>query len=354
MDAESLSLFEDSLRRYNGARLAAAHTVDNAGRWRELQAMGWFELLRPEDEQQVLAPLADLLPLFIAAGEAQWSEPIANVFGEPAAIVAATDEASRRRALLEGLISGERPLGYAHREPGDGWSNRIATQARRTAGGDRLDGRKAMVVGADTCAAFLVTAIDSASDSSAVFLVDAAAPGLVEQRYRTIDGRVAADLEFSDTPAERLCAGEAAIRDAQVRGALLAAAESVGIMRGASRDTTEYLRERKQFGQALLGFQALQHRLVEMRMREHESSALLQAVAEAHDQRSTSLPRQLLALRVQVARALRLVTREAIQLHGGMGVTEELRIGRWYRRGLMLDSLHGTAEAALDALSQHP
>lgn len=359
MDAESQALFAEMLERYNHDRYDASQWSEYGllpqgcapALWSEMQAMGWFELLRPDDGR-VAAPLADLLPLFAAAGEALWREPIGNVFAEPVAVIATMAEGVRRHELLEGLISGERPLACARREPGDGRSDEIATTATKTAAGYALGGCKSMVVGAAACAAFLVSAIDLDTRVTALFLVEANAPGLSVQHYRTLDDLVAADLAFSQTPAERLCSGIPAIRQAHARGAILAAAESLGIMRGANRDTTEYLRERKQFGQALLGFQALQHRLVEMHMRRHECEALVASAAEAFDDQAPDLDRQLLVLRVQVSRALRHITREAIQLHGGMGVTQALRIGRYYKRALMLDSLHGTADQALEALGE--
>lgn len=359
MDAESQALFAEMLARYNRDHYDASQWSDYSqspqghapAQWSGMQAMGWFEVLRPDDGRAA-APLADLLPLFAAAGEALWREPIGSVFAEPVAVIAAMDDDQRRRKLMEGLISGERPLAYAHREPGDGGSDAIVTTATKTAAGYMLAGRKSMVVGAAACAAFLASAIDPDTQVTALFLVEASAPGLSLQRYRTLDDLVAADLAFSQTPAERLCSGCPAIRQAKARGAILAAAESLGIMRGANRDTTEYLRERKQFGQALLGFQALQHRLVEMHMRRHECEALVASAAEAFDDQASDLDRQLLVLRVQVSRALRHIVREAIQLHGGMGVTQALRIGRYYRRALMLDSLHGTADRALEALGE--
>ena len=357
MDAESQALFAEMLERYNRDHYDASQWSEYGQspqghapvQWAGMQAMGWFELLRPDDGRAA-APLADLLPLFAAAGEALWREPIGSVFAEPVAVIAAMDDGARRRELLEGLISGDRPLAYAHREPGDGGSGSVAATATKTAAGYALDGRKAMVVGAAACTAFLVSAIDPDTQAAALFLVEANAPRLSVQRYRTVDDLVTADLDFGHTPVERLCSGVPAIRQARARGAILAAAESLGIMRGANRDTTEYLRERKQFGQALLGFQALQHRLVEMHMRRHECEALVASTAEAFDDPAPDLDRQLLVLRVQVSRALRHITREAVQLHGGMGVTHALRIGRYYKRALMLDSLHGTADRALEAL----
>jgi len=360
MDADVQALFEESLSRFNRERYAPAQWAEY-GRcaegfspqvWSEMERLGWFELLSP-DEDGATAPLAHLLPLFKAAGEALWREPIATVFGEAVAAVAASENAERRSGLFAGLVKAARPLGFAHREPGDGWSrSALDTCARKAGTRYLLKGCKTMVAGDGACAAFVVSAVVADVADTALFLVDAHAPGLTVQRYRTIDDRMAADLRFVDTPADLLCSSGPVLRRAQARGAILAAAESVGIMRGAIDATREHLRQRQQFGQSLLHFQALQHRLVEMLMRMHESAALVDAAAEAFDDDAPALERQLLVLRAQLAGALRHITREAVQLHGGMGVTEELRIGRYYKRALMLDSLYGTSEWALDALAQ--
>ncbi|HKY92717.1 MAG TPA: acyl-CoA dehydrogenase [Nevskiaceae bacterium] len=352
-----MTLFEESLRRFSREHPAAAQTASGTGdagdhspqRWDAIAAMGWFDLLTLDPGASGAPPLAPIAAVLRAAGEGAWREPVGAVLGEGAVIVVHAEDAACRASLRDGLVSGAHPVAVAAREPGDGWRRvEIRAKARRRGAMHELDGTKIAVGGAQVAAYFAVLAMDEAG--SAWFLVSRDAPGLALDRYAGADGRPLADLRLAATPAIRLCGGEVTPR-VEAWGSILAAAESLGIMRGANGDTTDYLRQRKQFGRPLLSFQVLQHRLVEMHMLERETEALFHATVAAHDADSPDLARRVLVLRAQASHALRHVTREAVQMHGGMGVTAELRIGHYYRRALALDSLYGAADWALEALA---
>jgi len=359
MDIDLLRLFEDSLARFNLERYSPAQLVarsretSGTGLLSEMADLGWFELLRGEaDDEPAASSVVRLLPILRAAGEGAWREPLACVLGAPAVIAAQTEVAARREALLGGLVSARALLAYAAREADDGWHrNGIATVARRDAGSHVLDGRKIAVMDVEACAGIIVLAVDAQTRRPGFFLVARDAAGVERSDASSIDGRVLSDLYLVGVRAEYLCSGELAVR-AEGWDGILGAAEAVGIMRGANRDTAAHLRERRQFGRPLLDFQVLQHRLVEMHLLERETDALLQSTAEACDADAPGLERRLLVLRAQASRALRQVTREAVQMHGGMGVTQETRVSHYYRRALMLDSLHGSEEAALERLAE--
>ncbi len=358
MDTDLLRLFEDALARFNRERYSPAQLVartrdpSGASLLDEMAEMGWFELLRGDrDDEPAASSVVPLLALLRAAGEGLWREPLACVAGAVAVVVARTESAARRDALLDGLISGREPLAYASREADDGWHRAgIATVARRTSEGDVLDGHKIAVMDVERCAGIVVLAVDAQTRRSGYFHVKRDAAGIERKSAASIDGRILSDLKLDGVRAEYLCAGEHAVR-ADGWESILGAAEAVGIMRGSNGDTAAYLRERRQFGRPLLDFQVLQHRLVEMHLLERETDALLQSTAEAYDAGAPGLERRLLVLRAQASRALRMVTREAVQMHGGMGVTQETRVSHYYRRALMLDSLYGSEEAALESLA---
>lgn len=358
MDTDLLRLFEDSLERFNRERYSPAQLVARSreasgiGLLPEMAEMGWFELLRGgADDEPAASSVVPLLPLFRAAGEGAWREPLSCVLGASAVVASRTDAATRRESLLDGLVSANALLAYAAREMDDGWHRAgITTVARREADGHVLDGHKIAVMDVESYAAIIVLAVDAQTKRPGYFLVAPDAAGLERRSASSIDGRGLSDLELTSVPAEYLCTGDHAAR-AEDWEAILGAAEAVGIMRGANRDTAAYLRERRQFGRPLLDFQVLQHRLVEMHLLERETDALLRTTAEAYDADAPGLARRLLVLRAQASRALRQVTREAVQMHGGMGVTQETRVSHYYRRALMLDSLHGSEEAALDRLA---
>lgn len=358
MDNDLLQLFEDSLARFNRERYSPAQLVARSrepagpGLLSEMAEMGWFELLRGDaDDEPAASSVIPLLPLFRAAGEGAWREPLTAVLGASAVVAARTDAPSRRESLVDGLVSARALLAYAAREADDGWNRvHITTVARSEADGHVLNGHKIAVMDVEPCAGIIVLAVDAQTKRPGYFLVAPDAAGLERSDTSSIDGRGLSDLKLTGVRAEYLCTGDNASR-AEGWDAILGAAEAVGIMRGANRDTAAYLRERRQFGRPLLDFQVLQHRLVEMHLLERETDALLQSTAEAYDADAPGLARRLLVLRAQASRALRQVTREAVQMHGGMGVTQETRVSHYYRRALMLDSLHGSEDAALERLA---
>lgn len=363
MDTDTLVLFEDSLRRFNRERYLSAQPNrlakdgDGTQHWQEMADLGWFELLNLNCERPELVPL---LSIYRSAGEGLWREPIGCALGESAMVVFQMQASQLRQRLWDGLASGQSPLAYAVRERGDAWAwawgqRHLATTARRADDHYVLDGMKVAVADDPLCAAYLVLAGDPDTGTSAFYLVDREAQGLQISRYPTVEGRRLADMQLSGVRAHRVVGGEATVL-AETWGVLLAAAEAVGIMRGANAATAEHLRQRHQFGRPLLNFQVLQHRLVEMLMLEQETAALLLETAENFDtpSQSRSLHRKVLALRAQTSRSLRHVTRDAVQLHGGMGVTQECRASHYYRRALTLESLYGGEDAALQALSTFP
>jgi alkylation response protein AidB-like acyl-CoA dehydrogenase len=355
MDLEMLTLFEDGLRRFSRERYAPAQMIEGTkngkgGRyWHEMAELGWFELAVSDNGLPEIVPL---LSVYRVAGEGLWREPIDCVFGEPAVVAACATEPALRRQLCDGLASGAAPLACAARERGDGWSaGTTTTRAHAGADGVVLSGHKVAVAGDPACVAYLVTAADEQTGRVAFYRVDRGARGLDVRRYPTVEGRQLADLHLDRTPGVFICAVGPEV-PTRAWGELLAAAECVGIMHGALQDTVAYLLQRQQFGRPLIDFQVLQHRLADMQMLVRETDALLRELAEDLDAGRSLDPRSLLALRAQTSRSAREVTREAVQMHGGMGVTQECRVSHYYRRVLTLESLHGSEAWALERLCQ--
>ncbi len=363
MDKDMLGLFEDALQRFNRERHSPAHLLEHIRHgsrlehWREMAELGWFELVLANDTSsdaagRALPKMLPLLSIYRAAGEGLWQEAIDCVFGAAALIAHHAQGTALRRELCEGLASGSAPLAHADREPGDGWDARaVATRAQRLAEGFALSGDKVAVVEDAACVGYLISARDVATGRAGCYRVARETPGLCIARYCGVEGRALVDLHLEGASAQFVCEGEV-LALVPHWSALLAAAESVGIMRGALNDTVSYLQQRRQFGRPLIEFQVLQHRLADMLMLMRETEALLHEIVEDLD--AGQLPAQylMLVLRAQVSRALRQVTREAVQMHGGMGVTQECRVSHYYRRALTLDGLHGSDIWALDRLSR--
>ncbi|WP_338466856.1 acyl-CoA dehydrogenase [Novosphingobium sp. ZN18A2] len=219
----------------------------------------------------------------------------------------------------------------------------IGTAARADGNGWKISGLKRAVRWAGEADALLVSA--RTADGPSIFRVALDAPGMDLRAYRLIDDHPASDITFSDSPATLLASGaDAADALSRAIDAATAAtcAEGTGLMRTLLDDTIAYTRERKQFGQPLASFQVLQHRMVDMRIAVEESSAAaLLAALRADDPAAVS------AAKTTVGEAVRKIGQEAVQLHGAMGLTEELRVGHYFRRTTAIENQFGDADRHL-------
>lgn len=230
----------------------------------------------------------------------------------------------------------------------------ISTRAVRDGAGWCLDGVKAMVMAAPWADRLIVAARTAGqvgdADGLSLFVVDPTASGVTLHPYPTIDGRRAADIEFASValPAEALIGpeGEAfalldAMRDRAIAGQ---AAEAAGLLDKLLADTVEYTKQRQQFGQPISSFPVLQHRMVDMYMQVEmvRSAAVLSALRLDGD--PVERGKAASAAKVTVANACRFIGQNAVQLHGGMGMTDELPIGHYFKRATLMESEHGTAD----------
>ncbi len=261
--------------------------------------------------------------------------------------------------LLTAMAAGEKIAALAHFESGARFESQWATTgARRGAEGYRLDGHKAVVMHAGAADTLLVSARTSgeAGDAQGVslFLVPRAAPGVVLDAYPTIDGRRAADVYLQGvvlpigsrlgSEGTALSAIEAAL-DVGLAGLC---AEAVGVMQALLDATVEYLRTRQQFGQPIGRFQALQHRVADMlihleQARSMSYLAALRCTAEDLAERRRALS----AAKAVIGQAGRFVGQQAVQLHGGMGMTDELQVSHWFKRLTAAQLMFGDSDSHL-------
>ncbi|MFL0241745.1 acyl-CoA dehydrogenase family protein [Mycobacterium sp. SMC-17] len=253
--------------------------------------------------------------------------------------------------VLEEIASGTAVVALAAAEAhsGDRWQD-VQTTATRDGDAWVLSGDKIVVVNAPLATHLLVTAQTAGGIS--LFLVDVSEPraGLTMHSYRTVDDRRAADLELRELrlPGDALLGTEGdawpSIAQARDEGAAAVCAEAVGNMRKVLADTVEYAKQRQQFGQPIGSFQALQHRMVDMHMELEQSVsavylAVLNLEADAHTR-----ARAVSAAKATVGRAARFIGQNAVQLHGGMGMTEELAIGHYFKRLTAVQYEYGSTD----------
>ena len=321
--------------------------------WSRLAEMGVLGLPFAEDDGGMGAGPVEVGLVAEEIGRVLAPEPFVEVVVLAGGLVAALGTPGQRADVLGAIAEGSCVAAFAHAEPAARWSASAAgVTATEEAGTWRLTGVKEPVLQGARADLLVVTAV--VDGGTAAFLVRPDAVGLTRTGYATHDGGRAARVALDGTPAELLGEGTGD-RTAQVERVLAAgriayAAEAVGAMDTALRTTTEYLRTRKQFGVPLARFQALTFRAADMYVSlELARSTALWAtmVLDAGGDAVTAADRA----RLQTSRAGRHVGKEAIQLHGGIGVTAEYSVGHYTSRLTAIDHLLGDGDWAADRLA---
>ncbi len=321
--------------------------------WAELAAAGLTGLLVAEADGGSGAGAADAQTVAGALGRGGAGEPWVESAVIAAAVIADLGDDAQRAQLLGGLADGTALPILATDEPGrDLRTARPGTRAESGPDGWTVTGRKNPVVGAPAATALLVTA--DTDDGTGVFVIDPAVPGVTITGYRTFDDRRAGQIDLDAAPAVRLGTPgpqtAAAVTGALVRGRAAWAAEAVEVMARAVDLTVEYLRTREQFGGPLARFQALTHRAADMyvalELARSMSERATAAVASG-DLSETTAARTVL----QICRSARLIGQEAVQLHGGIGMTAEHPLADHVTRLPALEQQLGGADAALELLA---
>jgi alkylation response protein AidB-like acyl-CoA dehydrogenase len=261
--------------------------------------------------------------------------------------------AEQREALLVPLVSGEMIAALAHGETAQhAFFADLKTRAAKTKNGYRLDGRKTFVLGGQAADVLLVSAADGAGVS--LLAVRADAPGVERVNYHAVDGRRVSDITLKgvevDASALVGAAGEAsaAIDYALDYGVIGLCAEAVGVMDAALWITRDYLKTRKQFGVTLNTFQALQHRMADMLVEtELARSMLYRGIAALSLDSPSARQRGVSAAKAQIGEAGFFVGAQAVQLHGGIGVTEEYIVGHYFKRLALIRGLYGSSDQHL-------
>jgi alkylation response protein AidB-like acyl-CoA dehydrogenase len=251
-------------------------------------------------------------------------------------------------ALLEKVVAGTAIVALAAAEPdtGEHWQE-VSTVAERDGDEWVLRGSKIVAMNAPIATHLLITARTPAGLSLFVVETDSTATGIDAHNYRTVDDRRAADLVFDGLRGILLGEeGQAwpSLAKARDEGAAAVCAEAVGLMRKVLADTVEYCKQRQQFGQPIGSFQVLQHRMVDMFMEVEQAVAAVYLAVLNLEAEPDTRARAVSAAKATIGRAARFVGQQAVQLHGGMGMTEELAIGHYFKRLTALQYEFGSTD----------
>ncbi|HWE23442.1 MAG TPA: acyl-CoA dehydrogenase [Myxococcales bacterium] len=309
--------------------------------WSKLAELGLLSLQVPEEQGGIHPAVVETLLTAGATGAAMLLEPWISSAVIATVLVRELGLPQQREELLAPMAAGERIAVTAHFEGDSRYDlQRVATSARRSGGAWLLNGSKSVVLHAPAADLLLISARTSGAVSDAagisVFVVGRDAPSVTLSAYRTLDGICAADVQLADARGTLLGAegtAFAAIAAAFDYGLAARCAEAVGALQAALDKTVEYTKTRHQFGVPIASFQALQHRMADMLIHvEQARSMSYLAAMRAAEPPSRERRRALSAAKVVVGNACRFVGQEAVQLHGGMGVTDEMAISHVFRR----------------------
>lgn len=349
--------------------------------WRQLAELGALGVAIPEAHGGTGGTAVDTMVVCEALGRRLVLEPYLAVAVVGAGLIAHAGSAAQKAALLPRLAEGELLLALAHQERDARYHlAHLGTTARRDGDGYVLDGAKHVVLGGNSAHQLIVSARTSgAADERAghtLFLVDADGPGITRRMYRTQDNLGAADVQLTAVrvPGSAVLGevghGLPAVEHALDLGLAALCAEAVGAMAMMLELTADYVKTRKQFGVPIGQFQVLQHRLADMLMRLEQARSMTYlaastlatpsagarsaAIADANQQSDaevTNRRRILSAAKAKVGQCGRFVGQEAIQLHGGIGMTDEAQISHYFKRVTTIDLTFGDADHHVAAVS---
>jgi alkylation response protein AidB-like acyl-CoA dehydrogenase len=302
----------------------------------------------------------DVMPVMEAIGEGLVVEPYLATVGLGGQFIARGGTDAQKKALLPAIAEGKLKLAFAQTERGARYNlAHVATRAQKSANGYILDGEKCVVIHGPCADKLIVSARTAGNETDptgiSLFLVERNAPGISLKTYRTADNLRAADIQLSGVavPADALIGkeGEALslIEEVVDYATALLCAEAVGAIKYANDATLEYLKTRKQFGVPIGSFQALQHRMVDMMISYEQAksmSCLACAKVDSADEKERK--RVISAAKIKIADACRHVSQESVQLHGGMGMSEELKISHTFRRLTTIAQTFGDADHHLE------
>jgi len=344
-DNDTIAMLRDSATRYAAEHYSflQRHAVlkdplgYSASAWSDYAAFGWLALRLPEDEGGIEADAAAIGALMEIAGARLLMEPLLASAVLSTGLLLKTASAAQRERLLPALADGSSIIALAHEDDAG---------AACTLVDGRLSGRKLSVLHGDAAQRWIVSARD-ADGRTALCLVDAATAGVQRKPYRLVDGRGAATLSFDNCRVERLEEGDAAAALAETldEAAVALCAEALGVVRSLVTTTCEYIKVRRQFGKTIGSNQVLQHRMVDMFLLQEDIRALVRSAQRALSGPAGERARIVSGAKAYIGNAARHVANEAVQMHGGLGVTDELDVSHYFRRVMVINGLFGSRDA---------
>jgi alkylation response protein AidB-like acyl-CoA dehydrogenase len=354
---DSIEKFLDKNYRFANRRATiAARQGMSPVVWEGFASLGLLGLPIPPEYEGFGGGAVDTMIVMEALGRHLVVEPYLStvVLGANAIVLGGTQ--SQRRILLPSIVNGSMKLAFAHGEPGSRYSlSHVATTARQEGGFWVINGRKSVVLHGAVSDLLIVSARTSGevgdSHGISLFFVNPSEPGVAGRDYPTYDGMRAVEAEFTNVHVNTesligvLDQAYPLIELVVDRGVAALCAEAVGCMGALNTATLEYLKTRQQFGVPIGRFQALQHRMVDMLIHYEQAKSMACLAAVKVDSADVAERRRAVsAAKELIGRAGRYIGQQAIQLHGGMGMTDELNVGHYFKRLTAIDTTFGDSD----------
>ena len=357
---EEQKLFQESFRRYlerdytfqdRQQDLKENPSGFNSKNWKKICELGWPTILFPENHGGLGGKAMDIALLMEQAGRGLMRDPFLSNVILAGGILQHIKDTEFSALKIEGLITGSLRICLAYQDADD-----CVTRADSVENGYILQGKKTHALNASFADDILVTT-QMNDGSTGIFLVDSKTPGVEISPYNVIDSSNAAHVTFNDcviNASKKLdlnFSESSVIEDTLARGAFAVCAEAVGCMEELYKSTIDYCKTRKQFGMPLAAFQALQHRMADMYIAYQKSKSLLYLTAQKLDDESCNEKKTWLSsLKIQINQSSRFIAQNAIQLHGGMGMTDELCISHYFKRLAVIEQSFGNTDAHMEKL----
>ena len=326
--------------------------IDN---WKKFAELGWLGISVSEDNGGYGGTAIESMLIMEAFGKGLVVEPFLETVIMSASLIDDHGSEQQKSSVLEPAIAGEMQLALAYAEPQSRFNlSDLVTEAKLDGDNYILNGYKSVVMNGPSANKFIISARTSGTqlDESGIslFLVDSDSTGLDKTDYKTVDGRRASHLSIENVsvPKDNLIGQQDKgfeILDSAIDKAILAiSAEAVGAMEVLYKTTVEYTKTREQFGTAIGKFQVLQHRMVDMFMEYEQCKSLLYMATMKHEEGSPDAKKAISGLKYQVGKAGKFIGQQAVQLHGGMGVTDELNVGHYFKRLTTVGTIFGNTD----------
>ena len=330
--------------------------------WKKFADLGWLGISVSEESGGFGGSAIESMLIMEAFGKGLVVEPFLETIIMAGAIIDDHGTEEQKNEILEPTISGEMQLALAYAEPQSRFNlEDVVTEAK--ADGDEyiLNGYKSVVMNGPASNKLIISARTSCSqfDKSGIslFIVNSDTDGLNKTNYKTVDGRRASDITLENVKISKsnligeVDKGFDILESAIDKSILAISAEAVGAMEVLYKTTVEYCKTREQFGTAIGKFQVLQHRMVDMFMEYEQCKSLLYMATMKFEEGSQDAKKAISGLKYQVGKAGKYIGQQAVQLHGGMGVTDELNVGHYFKRLTTVGTIFGNSDYHLKKYS---